>query len=223
MNGRNMFDPQERSFTLVELLTVIAIVAVLTSLLMPALSRARTIARTIGCSGNLKQQGNAMVMYQNDYDSYYPPSYDGNMRVWSWGMLSDYMGYKSGTTSTVKPLRQGVFNCPADNFDYVTFLQINPASWTIFEPSCGFNVNLSAKRIAQIKNHNPLVIIGDSGHRSEDGAAAYTLVWGSADQRLWPRHAATANVLWFDGSVSAQKNTSSFSTKDSKYWTLSGL
>jgi len=53
----------KRGFTLIELLVVIAIIALLMSILMPALSKVKEQARTVGCLANLRQWGVTCTMY----------------------------------------------------------------------------------------------------------------------------------------------------------------
>lgn len=61
-------------FTLVELLVVIGIIALLISILLPALNKAREAANTIKCSSNLRSIGQGIANYLANYNSAFPAS-----------------------------------------------------------------------------------------------------------------------------------------------------
>src|SRR4030095_13800736 len=58
------------AFTVVELLVVVGVLAILASLLLPAVARSRTAARSAKCKANLHQLGLAMRMYVDDFGKY---------------------------------------------------------------------------------------------------------------------------------------------------------
>jgi prepilin-type N-terminal cleavage/methylation domain-containing protein/prepilin-type processing-associated H-X9-DG protein len=66
----------KQAFTLVELLVVIGIIAVLVSVLLPTLGRAKESANSITCASNLRQLALATTIYTHENRGYFPPGYD---------------------------------------------------------------------------------------------------------------------------------------------------
>ncbi len=65
-----MIPAKSRRFTLIELLVVISIIAILASLLLPSLSKARETTRRAACTNNLRQIAIAYIGYSIDHDDY---------------------------------------------------------------------------------------------------------------------------------------------------------
>ena len=122
-SDRNIVSQKPHGFTLIELLVVVAIIAILAAMLLPALSQAREKARQALCMNNLKQIGNAIAMYINDYDGYWPPAHlpkYGSIGTWVVG-VAPYLGYtRPGNISDDSQYRDwlakgrsNVFYCPS--------------------------------------------------------------------------------------------------------------
>jgi prepilin-type N-terminal cleavage/methylation domain-containing protein/prepilin-type processing-associated H-X9-DG protein len=100
-------------FTLVELLVVIGIIALLISILLPALNRARIQARVIQCSSKMRQLTTATMMYVNENQGSLPPLTYSHVNGGSWGRPTIFPAGNNatvGATYLSKYLRVGGTN-----------------------------------------------------------------------------------------------------------------
>lgn len=202
-------------FTLIELLLVIAIIAILSGMLLPVLNNARAKARAIKCLSNLKQLYIPFMQYADDNHEYCLP---GALKAGGNGWFNYIYDTKYITT------RQ-LYRCPDnDVFDIATFpytisygLNIRTFSRHYGDPY--YNLPQKMADISRFGLNSRLLVFADTTPRSPkipDSALFDASViqgtfkpfpYGRGEMQVYGRHFGAANCLFFDGSASAVSMT----------------
>lgn len=213
----------KKAFTLIEMLVVIAIIALLASLLVPAVSNSIARAKKTSCASNLRQLGLAFQLYAMDPSNRFnrlPAPAPSTAKPW-FVSISPYLQEQA---SGAKDLTR-IYKCPV----YATLRQDIQGTTSWDQLGYGMNIYLEGSantgwpwypspgalnyeyRVSEIKNPSQTILLADQaswnwGIRKDQLASQNTSgkYYDKAAGKLRGfRHGKTANFLFVDGHVTS--------------------
>jgi prepilin-type N-terminal cleavage/methylation domain-containing protein len=183
-------------FTLVELLVVIAVIALLAAMLLPALAGAKERGRQTSCINSVRQQTLAVLMYADDHDGVLPPTAyndaDGNEVDWP-ALLDPYVNYLAK-----------IHLCPTDRKSRINSYGLNELAFVdLTDPN-----PLPPTRVATFRTPCATIMQGDIG--TEDDfvtprpdtlklTAPGSVLNDDEDARPSTRHTTRCDLGFMDG------------------------
>jgi prepilin-type N-terminal cleavage/methylation domain-containing protein/prepilin-type processing-associated H-X9-DG protein len=181
---------ERAAFTLIELLIVIAIIALLLTILAPSVENARRLAERAVCGSNLHELGSTAMAYANTYDHFVPRDYNEPREVSDGRVLfaAKFLPYVDGRTippeiecdgtfysddwqNRITPADEymypifeevGVYQCPSwDEDEYVLDYIVNAANFENYRRTGGYGREQPATSIFTIPDAGETLYLGE--------------------------------------------------------------
>ena len=216
---------KKNTFTLIELLTVVAIIAILAGLMLPAIGRARATAQNTACLNNLSQLGKAEALFSIDNKNKTVPAQDLDKIYNYFFAMWDYVGQS-----------ENLFICPVDENEGITLsgvLIAKDKNTNDIHMSYVVNGGVTAKKgvhwfcndssktkyaeilkdwlnVSAIKNPSGVISLAEGGKLPSDTATSQVQanVYGDiVNDNIFNKeaHASGANYVYMDGHTVSLK------------------
>ena len=188
-----------KGFTLMEILVVLAIIAILSAILLPVFARVREQGRITQCKSNLHQIGLAMQQYADD---------NGKYPLWlttalpTVGQSADGPGWAYRILPYAGNLQ--LFRCPSKGPKDGVVEDVTPAdglnqSVSVHYTDYQMNIHLSGLPSTQVKRPANMVMLRDSSDLESTNSSCYS--FGGNSSTPYTTHLGRANYLFVDGHV----------------------
>lgn len=203
-----------KAFTLVEMLVVIAIMAILTALLLPSMGKLRASARKSECASNLRQIFVALTLYAQDNNNahMYGHDYVANL---DWYQKSSPLAPYAGGAEKL----QWISVCPENRTSFATYPKDQYGQWVNNSYGYPYTYNyyvlpnvsganprengVAATRVAKITNPAQIVMMADSV-KGQGWGGGFSVPGDSKWNRIATPHSGKTSILWCDGHVSLE-------------------
>lgn len=228
--GQNALRARNRAFTIVELLVVIGIMALLMSILLPAVTRSIEYANRVACASNFRQVGAGAAMYLNENRGALPvapraTASPSDAFWWQPDRIAEIRVRAMGPYLQLSPSNLRILRCPADEQAISREVAGKYPFTFVFNSNMGGDGVNAVKKIGQVRNPSEKIFMyEENGPTIDDGSGTLWNIhggWASigmlglrhdrARRKQYPDNASAAygitnpegraNVLFADGHV----------------------
>ena len=233
-------------FTLIEVLVVVAIIALLVAVLLPSLAKVRRQATAAVCKSNLRQLGMGMTMYLNRFGTFPAHQWrvgdEADTRIrWYNAMARDLAGYEVQSCPAVPKWEIGRNNAYGYNYKYLGSVRDNAIGpHALFENFPVKTLRSPVRTIAfgdtdgtgwkhdHVNGVKDVDMIGNHGYtldptyiptyslQTYSGGALEPYAWHAYRTYISTRHSGGSNLCFADGHVELMRPPQVY--RDNRYW-----